>query len=655
MKHEKLIILFFTLLLSFFTQTLYPVTETALITNSEWICTDNSWISTKFLEHNNIKFDILQEEEIFSNLSLSVKLDETLSVVEGNLTVDYYNNDPITFDHIPFHLYPSGMLYEDRQGNIDILKVVTTGSATNLFYKVLSDQQLMWVNLTSPLEPDQSVSFRITFRTTLPDGQDRANSQGFDSNQSRVYSCTAFYPIPCVYDEYDGWNIDGYLKIGDPFHFDMAYYDLVIEIPNGMIVAATGELLNSSSDGTTTKYHYNPHYPVREMVFSASRYFQVESKVVNGVNISCYYLPHSNWLWEKDTLDAAVNSFILFNSSFGSYPYSTFNVVEAYGFYGGMEYPCQVQISESIVDQHPEDYEFYQELIVTHETAHQWWCQLVGNDQIDWGHLDEGLTCWSTDFYFDFYYPDWHYFDNYWPLDIVRTYYDTFSQPSKINQSIYDFLGTNMSYRYTAYTKAPLIIQKLRLTIGSKDFMTGLRHFFEEYRFKIATFPDLQKSFEKVIGKSLNWFFCPWFDNPYLPKYSITNVDYNHEQGSITVIVEDINEEKNAYPFAQQLHLQVKDTRQLEVLYRERVWINGTTTLDFELTKNSDAGVVLLVYESDVLVQLSSIEDTVLVYSIYSSNKANLVRLVELTVLLLAVCAILVFTVWIMRKRRNLR
>lgn len=618
-----------------------PVTETINVGKLDYVA--------KELHEDQI----FREENDFTNLSLSVKLDEALSVIEGDLTVVYVNNDPIAIDSIPFHLYPFGMQHENRQGEIIIFNVTATDfPSINLLYDVLPDQQLMWVNLNSPLDANQSVSFRIAFNTTLPDGQDRANSYGFDSNQSRVYTCTAFYPIPCVYDEYDGWNIDEYLLVGDPFYFDMAYYDLVIEVPNNLIIVATGELLTSTNVGTSTIYHYNPHYPVREVVFSASRYFLIESEIINGVNVSCYYLPHSSSLWANKALDAAVNSLILFNDSFGAYPYSTFNVVEAYGFYGGMEYPCQVQISESIVVQHPDNYEFYQEMVIAHETAHQWWCQLIGNDQIDWGHLDEGLTCWSTDYYFDYYNPDWLYFENYWALDIVRTYYNDNNQPNKINQSIYDFLGTNMSYRYTAYTKSPLIMQKLRLTIGHDNFMAGLRHFFEKYKFKLARFPDLQKSFEIVTGQSLDWYFLPWFDNPYLPSYYYRNMNYDPITRTITVTIGDLNEDKNEYPYSQQLHLQVMDIQQQEIYYREKVWINGTTTINLVLSEEDDPGAVLLMYESDVLVQLWSADVTALIFSTDNWSKIDLINLVELSVFLIAFCVLSGYVVWGVRNRR---
>jgi hypothetical protein len=585
--------------------------------NTENIANFNSTkddYTIKFFKNN--KIDDSLDGENFSELFLSTKLDETLSVIEGNLSLNYYNNDQRNFNRIPFHLFPSGMQFDKQPGIINVLSVTTAGlGAINLPYEILSSQQLMWVNLTAPLEPNQNVSLHISFNTTLPDGLDRANSNGYDNNQSRIYTCSAFYPIPCVYDDYDGWNIDKYLDIGDPFYFDMAYYDLVIEVPKDIIVAATGELIDSTSDGVTTVHHYNPQYPVREVVFSASRFFQVESKKVNGVNISSFYLPHSNESWTVNALDSAINSLLLFNTSFGSYPYTTYNLVEAYGFYSGMEYPCQVQISESIKSKYPPDPEFYMDLTIAHETAHQWWSQLVGNDQVDWGHLDEGLTSWSNDFYIDYYYPERHYFEDYYLLDIVRTYYENNSVSSKVNQSAYDFVDTNMSYRFTAYEKAPLILQKLRMTLNNETFIAGLRYFFERYKFKIATFPNLQEAFEVVTGNSLDWFFLPWFDNPYLPKYNFRDVEYNANQGTMKITVEDLNEIQNNFPYSQQITLQVLDISQFGILYQEEVWINSTTILLFELEVKRNPGVIRLLYGSDILVQLTSAEDSSLAYT----------------------------------------
>ena len=76
-------------------------------------------------DSNNIKFNpkLAQVSGNFSNYNLSVIMDESKSMVEGNLTVDFYNNDNVNFTQIYFHIYLSGMYYIARQGKIEIVNV----------------------------------------------------------------------------------------------------------------------------------------------------------------------------------------------------------------------------------------------------------------------------------------------------------------------------------------------------------------------------------------------------------------------------------------------------------------------------------------------------------------------------------------------------
>ncbi|MFX1588709.1 MAG: hypothetical protein ACFFC1_11180, partial [Promethearchaeota archaeon] len=234
-----------------------------------------------------------------SKYNLSAFLNEATSTVTGNLTVDYYNDDPVSFPRLPFHIYPSGMQYATRPGLIEIINVTTLENPkTELPFEVLSGQQLMWINLSSELEPENRVAFCISFNTTLPDGGiDRANEHGTDIDETRIFKFASCYPMPCVHDQLDGWNIDPYLHVGDPFYSDMAYYNLAIDVPEEMVVAATGELLDVNYYGNRKVLRFDPHYPVREVTFSASRHFNIESSIVNGVNISTYFLPKSYPLW----------------------------------------------------------------------------------------------------------------------------------------------------------------------------------------------------------------------------------------------------------------------------------------------------------------------------------------------------------------------
>ncbi|MCK4779537.1 MAG: hypothetical protein KAT57_05085, partial [Candidatus Lokiarchaeota archaeon] len=140
----------------------------------------------------------------YSSYNLSVIFDPFTSSVTGKMIVNYYNNDPISFPEIPFHLFLSGMQYESRAGDIEILGVRTLSEPKiPLDYEVDDQNQLLWVDIESilgTLSPDQRAYFEIEFHAIIPDGGlDRANSHGPDGN--RIYKFTSFYPMPCVYDE----------------------------------------------------------------------------------------------------------------------------------------------------------------------------------------------------------------------------------------------------------------------------------------------------------------------------------------------------------------------------------------------------------------------------------------------------------------------
>jgi hypothetical protein len=540
-------------------------------------------------------------EDELSHLNLTMRLDEQQSVLEGSVIIDYYNNDPIPFSRLPLHIYPSGMLYEERQGRIDILSVTTTETpAITLEYEVLQDDQIMWIDLEEAVQPGEFTEFQITFNTILPDGLDRGNVNGEDSEQSRIFTMSSCYPIPCVYDEWDQWNTDPYVEFSDPYYFDMAYYDFRITVPDEMVVAATGGLLDSRSDGESTTYHFNPGLPVRELTFSASRYFRRESMIVNGVNVSTFYIPDSTPEWGGDALNMAKQSLELFNDTYGVYPYPTLNVVEQWGFYGGMEYPCQVYATHGILERIREGsyWPRYFELVIAHEIGHEWWSQLVGDDCIDWGFMDEMLTCWSHNYYAEIYYGDWEYFQYDRYADVVRNFYHEWEIGTPVNMSHSerpDLVG------YIDYTKGPLMMEKIRLTLGHDTFIASLRHFFEEFKYEIAILPDLQDAFEDVVGENLDWLFLPWFDNPYLPNYDFQSVRYDAREGVLSITVKDLNEATNPYSYFQKMPLLVYDATE-QTIVDEKIWINGTTTLSYSIS--SQPSRVRLVYGDYVLVQL---------------------------------------------------
>jgi hypothetical protein len=524
------------------------------------------------------------------------------------MEIDFYNDAPYPITRIPFHLYPSGMQYIERTDRgIDVENVTSMGATSAVEeFTVNSNEQVMWVDFVSNIQPNEYVSLNISFQTLMPDGQDRSGVFGTDTSQTKIYTFTGSYPMPCVYDEYDGWNTDPYLSMGDPFYFDMAFYDLYVEVPEAMVIAANGEIDTVTTVDSRSTYHYDIPLPVREVTFSASRYYQVESTMFNGVNVTSYFLPVTADLWEDDALDMTTQSLELFNTSYGINPYSTLNVIEQHAFYAGMEYPCQVYITHIIGQQILDGSraEEWFELAIVHEVAHQWWSQIIGDDCVDWGFLDEMLASWSHAYYGEVYHGDWEYFQASPYIDFVRTFYAEWNTGCIINQSNYDRPELTS---YVDYTFGPVLMEKLRQTLGLNTFILALQDFCQDQYFRIATLNDLQASFEEINGKDLDWFFMPWFNNPYLPDYAIENPVYDPAQSLLTFEIVDLNEDQNEYAYSQRIPLTISDTQGNE-LEASAVWVNGTTTLEYELSVQPST--ITLDYSGFILVQLSDGETT---------------------------------------------
>ena len=99
-------------------------------------------------------------------------------------------------------------------------------------------------------------------------------------------------------------------------------------------------------------------------------------------------------------LKAGIDSIKTFNNLFGEYPYDTYSVIASDFYIGGMEYPTLVMIDQSLYN---EKDKFLLEYVIAHETAHQWWYSVIGNDEISEPWLDEALTEYSTILYFEIF------------------------------------------------------------------------------------------------------------------------------------------------------------------------------------------------------------------------------------------------------------
>ena len=175
-----------------------------------------------------------------------------------------------------------------------------------------------------------------------------------------------------------------------------------------------------------------------------------------------------------------------------------------------MEFPALVMISDELSGLN------YGEVIV-HETAHQYWQSAVGNNEIEHAFLDEGLAEYSVVLFYENYSEY-----GYTRQSLIKASEQTYKVFCSVSDKLYNKVNTVMlrglkefssEYEYVniAYIKPCIMYDNLRTTIGDTRFFSGLKRYYQNYKYKNAKPDDLVGAFEKT-GADTNGFFQSFFE-----------------------------------------------------------------------------------------------------------------------------------------------
>jgi aminopeptidase N len=158
----------------------------------------------------------------------------------------------------------------------------------------------------------------------------------------------------------------------------------------------------------------------------------------------------------------------LFSELYGEYPHSSLSVVEA-DFPDGMEYDGIYYLGESYYRQYKGEPLSYLVAIASHETAHQWFYGIVGNDPAIEPWLDETLATYSELLYYERYFPE--LVDGWWNFRV-----ESYSPDGWVNDTIYDH-GSFRLYVNAVYLRGAQFLRDLRGEIGEEKFFGFLREY----------------------------------------------------------------------------------------------------------------------------------------------------------------------------------
>jgi hypothetical protein len=424
----------------------------------------------------------LTGEEVFTYVNTT---DTEISVLEFNLYPNAYREDAA---YEPVSAVYRSVAYYDGEsyGNISVGGV----AGAERFEIGGEDENILFVYLENSVFPDETAEVTIDFTVTLAKVDHRTGIT------EKVVNLCNFYPVLCVWEEGKGYYECLYYSDGDPFYSECASYSVKLTVPTGYTVVASAAGEGRETGGKTgekTTYTYTMPES-RDFALCIGKDVKVLEKTAGDTLVRYMYYDDEG---ANDTLQTACKAIDYFSEKFGEYAYDSYTMVQTGFCYGGMEYPGMVLLSDGLTG---EDLAY----TAVHETAHQWWYAMVGNNQCEYAWMDEGLAEYSTVLFYE-QDPDRgrtrkELVDT--ALTRYRAYYGVYGQIfGEIDTSMSRNLGKFVSeYEYVnlIYNKGVMLFDALRSGVGDARFFGGLQDYFRTYCHKIALPEEMIACFRRT-------------------------------------------------------------------------------------------------------------------------------------------------------------
>lgn len=356
------------------------------------------------------------------------------------------------------------------------------------------DENILYAYLERSLYPGDKVVLDIGFTVKLAKVKHRT---GITPNTVNLGN---FFPILCGYQK-GGFYESVYYADGDPFFSECADFKVTLTTPKDYEVASSGVLQKEQSLEGKSKREYTVTN-ARDFALVLSKKYEVVTKRVQGVTLAYYYYADAD---AKRTLETVADCFDFYQSTFGAYPYATYTVAQTGFCRAGAEYPALTLLSDALTVEE-------KARAIAHETAHQWWYAVVGNNQVENAWQDESLAEYSALMFFE-QYEKYGYNLQDGVRDALkeyRSYYDVYGSvlgrtDTRMVRHLKEYLS-EYEYKCLAYDKGVVMLDSLRKSVGDKKFISALKRYYKNNTFKVASVESFISAFEKN-GLDVDGFF----------------------------------------------------------------------------------------------------------------------------------------------------
>jgi len=501
MKRIRLWGLFICLLLSACqTSTPAPPTPTETVAPPTPTAETGSWDDLSVFQDGLISAErsSLSDQKGASIYHIDYTLSNDLASLSGEQMVHYTNREDVSLDEIQVRLLPNAL-----GGEMKVSSVKVDGINLEPIYDL--ENSLLRIGLNLSLPPGESVDLSFEFSVRVP--TEIETNYGLLAYFDGVLTLAHTYPMIAVYDD-EGWNAEIPPNQGDPTYADASFFLVTVDAPQQVVLVGSGREISREENGSRQIVTFAAG-PARDFYVVASPDYERTSRTVGEVTFNSY-APENAQAGSEMALDIAIEAVNLFDQRYALYPYTEFDIVSTPTFALGIEYPGVIAITNRIYESDGQLSDVsnrdLMESTVVHEAGHQWFYNLVGNDQLDDPWLDESLTQFVT----------WQYYSDRYGASGARGFeqylrsrwarVDNEDIPIGLPVAAYD----GVQYGAIVYGRGALFFDAMREQMGTDSFDAFMQDYTVSNTWKIATGAGMQALAEEHCNCDLTSLFQEW-------------------------------------------------------------------------------------------------------------------------------------------------
>lgn len=429
---------------------------------------------------------------------LDLRFGSNPAQITGHETVRYFNQENVDLNEIYFHLMPNYLGERISVSNIQV-------NGEPPVYELEMNDTVMRISLPTPLKQGENIIIEMDFATTVPTELEK--NYGILAYTNDVLSLAQAYPAISVYDD-EGWNTAIPSEQGDVSYLDASFYLVRVNTPKDFVVVASGNEIKHEVTGGRQVTLYAAA-PARDFYLAASPdYVHIQKDFGDYVVNS--YAPKNVADGSEMALDVAAAALALFSEKYGPYPYTEFDIVSTPTYALGIEYPGMTAINTDLYDLDAALYgttaSVYLESTVVHEVGHQWFYNLVGNDQLDEPWLDESLAQYIT----------WQYYLETYGESGGRGFEEALNQRWEradkekvpLGMPVGNYYGSE--YGGIIYGRGAFFFEALAKEMGTEIFDAFMKDYTQSQVWGIATTESMREIAERHCNCDLEALFEEW-------------------------------------------------------------------------------------------------------------------------------------------------